>query len=517
MMSHSSVHTHVRRLGGLGLGYGGQAWAWQGLGYSGSLGGGGVACGGGVARFLWTSSSLVSCEPRVGSFSGGKRKQLAQCSVRGGALTQHTTLANSTATGATPLGGGHRSFASQAMMATVRRGRTAQHPSATEPIVSTYRRRNNRKVDSTFVLGTAPTIPVNKDGMPLWRRSKRRQRWKQGIKDGKGRKLTDVQIANLPPALRREYWQDHEVNLWTVQPYTETGTGKERIRAIETDSTVKLPGSVFDHPPRSDVMHLCVRATLAGRRGPNRDGISHHVTKRKKDIAYSGRKIHPQKGTGRARHGDKKAPQFKGGAKAHGPVKRDHSFKVNKKQRRLGLMHALSSKAREGRLIVFENLEDLGPEGKTVMMRKLLDRLFLDQLQESRVSVVICDEGPDVEPPPPPPEPQFFAMREGALPTGPWVPPRSGKRDKLPNRVIEYAKAAGWQPTPLVDEKGSKIRQGERAHDLVHRAGRNIKYVEVCPRAMLGVWWVLRRDYLLVDRRSLDGLVSFCTEHKGYR
>ena len=138
-------------------------------------------------------------------------------------------------------------------------------------------------------------------------------------------------------------------------------------------------------------------------------------------------------------------------------------------------------------------------------------------LRDEGLFADVCDEGPDVEPPPPPPEPQFFAMREGALPTGPWVPPRSGKRDKLPNRVIEYAKAAGWQPTPLVDQKGSKIRQGERAHDLVHRAGRNIKYVEVCPRAMLGVWWVLRRDYLLVDRRSLDGLVSFCTEHKGYR
>ena len=77
-----------------------------------------------------------------------------------------------------------------------------------------------------------------------------------------------------------------------------------------------------------------------------------HSTKTRGEVAYSGRKLLPQKGTGNARHGDRGAPIFVGGGVAHGPKPRDYSYHLNKKVRKKALKMALSDRANEGRITV---------------------------------------------------------------------------------------------------------------------------------------------------------------------
>ena len=84
------------------------------------------------------------------------------------------------------------------------------------------------------------------------------------------------------------------------------------------------------------------------------------------DIARTGAKLYKQKGTGRARHGSARAPQFRGGGKAHGPVSRSHAHDLPKKVRALALRHALSAKAKSGGLIVVDDL--VSQDGKTKAM-----------------------------------------------------------------------------------------------------------------------------------------------------
>jgi large subunit ribosomal protein L4 len=91
------------------------------------------------------------------------------------------------------------------------------------------------------------------------------------------------------------------------------------------------------------------------------------------DVARTGKKFGKQKGGGTARHGDRRAPIFIGGGKAHGPRVRDFNPSLNKKVRALGLRMALSSKAQSGQLVVVDNL-DLA-EGKTKELRTKLDGL----------------------------------------------------------------------------------------------------------------------------------------------
>lgn len=112
-----------------------------------------------------------------------------------------------------------------------------------------------------------------------------------------------------------------------------------------------LPGDVFDLPIRKDIIHRVVRWQLAKRQQGT------HSTKTISEVSGTGRKPWNQKGTGRARHGSLRGPQFRGGATMHGPKPRSHAFKVNKKVRRLGLKIALSARAAEGKLLVFEDLE----------------------------------------------------------------------------------------------------------------------------------------------------------------
>ena len=115
-------------------------------------------------------------------------------------------------------------------------------------------------------------------------------------------------------------------------------------------SDIELNDAVFGVEPRADILHRVVTWQLENRRGTAR------ATRERSDVARTGKKWGRQKGSGGARHGDRSAPIFIGGGKAHGARKRDFEQSLNKKIRALGLRMALSSKAREG-LVVVDSLE----------------------------------------------------------------------------------------------------------------------------------------------------------------
>jgi len=113
---------------------------------------------------------------------------------------------------------------------------------------------------------------------------------------------------------------------------------------------VELNDAVFGVEPRADILHRVITWQLENRRATARP------TRERSDVARTGKKYGRQKGGGTARHGDRSAPIFIGGGKAHGARKRDFDVSLNKKIRALGLKMALSSKAREG-LVVIDSLE----------------------------------------------------------------------------------------------------------------------------------------------------------------
>lgn len=113
---------------------------------------------------------------------------------------------------------------------------------------------------------------------------------------------------------------------------------------------VELNDAVFGLEPRADILHRVVTWQLENRRGIAR------ATRERSDVARTGKKFGRQKGGGTARHGDRKAPVFIGGGKAHGARRREFNISLNKKIRALGLKMALSAKAKNG-LVVVDSLE----------------------------------------------------------------------------------------------------------------------------------------------------------------
>ncbi len=113
---------------------------------------------------------------------------------------------------------------------------------------------------------------------------------------------------------------------------------------------IELDEAVFGVEPRADILHRVVTWQLEKRRGTARGA------RERSDVARTGKKFGKQKGGGTARHGDRRAPIFVGGGKAHGPRVRDFNPSLNKKIRSLGLRMALSSKVKTGTLIVMEDL-----------------------------------------------------------------------------------------------------------------------------------------------------------------
>ncbi|MBI5941108.1 MAG: 50S ribosomal protein L4 [Caulobacterales bacterium] len=118
---------------------------------------------------------------------------------------------------------------------------------------------------------------------------------------------------------------------------------------------------------RGDILQRVVTWQLAKRRSGN------HKIQVRNEVSRTGKKMYKQKGTGGARHGSRRAAQFVGGAKAHGPVVRSHEFGLNKKIRALALRHALSSKAKSGSLVVIDAAELANP--KTAGLRATFDKM----------------------------------------------------------------------------------------------------------------------------------------------
>ncbi|ABD25694.1 LSU ribosomal protein L4P [Novosphingobium aromaticivorans DSM 12444] len=128
-----------------------------------------------------------------------------------------------------------------------------------------------------------------------------------------------------------------------------------KVQVLNLDGTagkgeVELSDDVFGLEPRADILHRVVTWQLENRRGIARKA------RERSDVARTGKKFGRQKGGGTARHGDRKAPIFIGGGKAHGPRVREFNISLNKKVRALGLKMALSSKAKAG-LVVVDNLD----------------------------------------------------------------------------------------------------------------------------------------------------------------
>ena len=109
-----------------------------------------------------------------------------------------------------------------------------------------------------------------------------------------------------------------------------------------------LPDDIFAATPRADIMARVVHWQLAKRRSGN------HKVKGLSEVSGTTRKPYKQKGTGNARQGSLRAPQFRTGGVVHGPVVRDHGYSLNKKVCRLGLISALSQKVADGKLVVLD-------------------------------------------------------------------------------------------------------------------------------------------------------------------
>jgi large subunit ribosomal protein L4 len=144
---------------------------------------------------------------------------------------------------------------------------------------------------------------------------------------------------------------------------------KVKVQTLDakTGGDIDLNDEIFGVEPRADILHRVVTWQLEKRRGTARGA------RERSDVARTGKKFGKQKGGGTARHGDRRAPIFIGGGKAHGPRVRDFNPSLNKKVRVLGLRMALSSKAKEGNLVVLDNLDV--KDGKTRELRDKLGKL----------------------------------------------------------------------------------------------------------------------------------------------
>jgi large subunit ribosomal protein L4 len=140
----------------------------------------------------------------------------------------------------------------------------------------------------------------------------------------------------------------------------------------EIDLADEVYKDIFGRPVRRDILARCVNWQLAKRRSGN------HKTKEIGDISGTTKKPYSQKGTGNARQGSLRSPQFRGGATIFGPVVRSHAHDLTKKVRKLALKTALSAKQKEGKLIVWNGTA--GASGKTKELTAKLKTLGLKSL-----------------------------------------------------------------------------------------------------------------------------------------
>ena len=145
-----------------------------------------------------------------------------------------------------------------------------------------------------------------------------------------------------------------------------------KLKVITLESAaagdIELSDAVFGIADiRGDILARCVNWQLSKRR------VGSHKVQTRNENSRTGKKMYKQKGTGGARHGSRKASQFVGGAKTHGPINRSHAFDLPKKVRALALRHALSSKAKDGSLVVLDAATLKDP--KTSALRETFGKL----------------------------------------------------------------------------------------------------------------------------------------------
>lgn len=133
--------------------------------------------------------------------------------------------------------------------------------------------------------------------------------------------------------------------------------------------SITVSDEIFGLEPRTDLIHRVVRWQLAKRQAGT------HKTLGRSEVSGTTKKFVRQKGSGGARHGNKKAPQFRGGGRAFGPVVRDHGHDLPKKVRALGLKHALSAKAKADGIVIVEDAK--AAEAKTKALKEQLAKLGL--------------------------------------------------------------------------------------------------------------------------------------------
>jgi len=131
--------------------------------------------------------------------------------------------------------------------------------------------------------------------------------------------------------------------------------------------SVTLSDAIFGLEPRTDLIQRCVVWQLAKRRAGT------HKVKNRAEINRTGKKMYGEKGTGQARHGSARVPQFRGGGRAFGPHVRSHEVGLPKKVRSLALKHALSAKAKDGGIIVLDKASV--QDGKTKKLAARLEKL----------------------------------------------------------------------------------------------------------------------------------------------
>ena len=134
--------------------------------------------------------------------------------------------------------------------------------------------------------------------------------------------------------------------------------------------TVELPAQIFEAPINIDLMHQAYTRQMANAR------LGTHQTKTRGDVSGGGRKPWAQKGTGRARQGSTRAPQWVGGGGAHHPHPRSYEMRMPRKMRQAALRSALSAKAAENEIILVDVLSL--PEPKTRLMAQALTKLVGD-------------------------------------------------------------------------------------------------------------------------------------------
>src|SRR6476469_2638008 len=156
-----------------------------------------------------------------------------------------------------------------------------------------------------------------------------------------------------------------------------------KTQAGADGGSVDLPDAVFGIQPNVPVMHQVVTAQLAAARAGT------HSTRTRAEVAGGGAKPWRQKGTGRARQGSIRAPQWRGGGVAHGPKPRDYSQRTPKKMVRLALLSALSDRASESKIVVVDDWAIDAPKTKDAV--KLLEAIGLRTKgeREARVLVVL--------------------------------------------------------------------------------------------------------------------------------